>query len=159
MEDRKLPSFTLFPDDQQPPERTQSGKKKPPVVPIPVETLLGDGQPQGVDDLPQEQFQPEERQSYRDCRHEGHANGLPPIARSAIIGGVIGLVAGMFFGLLSSQFFPMFAGVLERNLAQPFSPARLGLIPIHLFLLGLIGSVIGAVVGVVAGANKDAHRY
>jgi hypothetical protein len=75
----------------------------------------------------------------------------PQPARSVvtwcIFGGLLGAGATVPIALLLSQFAPVFGGFLERNLAHPFSPARLGLIPVHLFAFGVVGVAIGAGIG------------
>jgi hypothetical protein len=57
----------------------------------------------------------------------------------ALSGG--GLLA--FIGLLLSQYWPVFGGALERALAEPWSPARISLIPIHLFAFTIVGVLGG----------------
>jgi hypothetical protein len=54
-------------------------------------------------------------------------------------------------GLYLSQHRPVFGGFLELNLAEPWSPARINLIPIHLLAFGLIGILLGAVFGFALG--------
>jgi len=51
-------------------------------------------------------------------------------------------VVGALFGFVSSQYFPIFGGFFERT-AAPYSPARMSLIPIHLFVLVPISLGIG----------------
>jgi hypothetical protein len=45
----------------------------------------------------------------------------------------------------------VFGGFIELNLAEPWSPARLNLIPIHLFVFGLVGLFLGAGGGLFLG--------
>lgn len=61
----------------------------------------------------------------------------------AIFWGLAGAVVLGSVGLFMSQFYPVFGGVIEKALAKPFSPARLSLIPIHLFAFGLAGTALG----------------
>lgn len=64
-----------------------------------------------------------------------------------IFGGLLGAAAASPIAVLLSQLAPVFGGILERSWAQPFSPARLGLIPIHLFAFGVVGIAIGVGLG------------
>ncbi|MBY0523424.1 MAG: hypothetical protein K2R98_08490 [Gemmataceae bacterium] len=68
-------------------------------------------------------------------------------AAAALRFGIWGAIISAPAAILSSQFFPVFANMLERALADPFSPARLSLIPIHLFAFSTVGFLLGCVVG------------
>lgn len=64
-------------------------------------------------------------------------------ARTAIRWGLIGLVAGVGFGALASQYFPWFGGFLVQ-IAIPFSPPRLQALPTHCLMGGIGGALIFA---------------
>jgi hypothetical protein len=56
--------------------------------------------------------------------------------------------------LVVSQYWPVFGGLLELNLAMPWSPARINLIPVHLFAFGLVGAVLGAAGGALLSLSE-----
>jgi hypothetical protein len=64
-----------------------------------------------------------------------------------LIGAVICGIASAFVGLILSQYWPVFGGFIENNLAEPWSSARIHLIPVHVLALGLIGAFFGGVLG------------
>jgi hypothetical protein len=72
------------------------------------------------------------------------------VIRFGMIGALIGCLGLAFFGLLLSQYWPVFGGILERGPAKPWSPARVSLIPIHLLVFGVLGMILGGVLGAVA---------
>jgi uncharacterized membrane protein len=69
----------------------------------------------------------------------------------AAIGAVVGVIVLGVVGLILSQYSPVFGGFIELNLAQPWSPARMNLIPVHLFVFGITGLVLGAGAGFLLG--------
>lgn len=81
------------------------------------------------------------------------------IAAAAIHGLLIGLTVGSGIGLLFSQYWPVFTTFkLELYLAEPWSPARINLIPIHLFVFGLVGGVIGGGAFGLVRMSAESHR-
>lgn len=64
-----------------------------------------------------------------------------------LVGAAVGAAGFIFIGLLSSQFAPVFGGFMEKSLAVPFSPARLSLIPVHVFVFAIVGTVLGGAFG------------
>jgi hypothetical protein len=74
---------------------------------------------------------------------------LPMVA--SFIGAIAGALAFACVGLVLSQYWPVFGGFLEKNLAQPLSSARMSLIPIHLLAFGLIGLALGGAGGFLLG--------
>jgi hypothetical protein len=79
--------------------------------------------------------------SGKNARQSGKG---PSTFHSKIIRGA--LMCGFLFaclGFLLSQYYPVFGGILEKAVGEPWSPARKSLIPIHLFVFGLIGLLIG----------------
>lgn len=72
------------------------------------------------------------------------------LAMGAVGAGVLG---GL--GLAFSQYWPLFGGLLEKALAQPWSPARLSLIPIHVIAGGLLGAMGGVLLGIVRGITRE----
>ena len=79
----------------------------------------------------------------------------PPNATKFVIASIVGAafvgIIFVFIGILLSQFAPVFGGFLEKSLAQPFSPARLSLIPVHVFVFGIVGIVFGGALGSLIG--------
>ena len=49
---------------------------------------------------------------------------------------------GIFIGVLSANYFPITGGFLMQ-FAQPWSDARMSLIPAHVVIFGVIGAMIG----------------
>lgn len=76
---------------------------------------------------------------------------LAPALSGMALGSVIGPVVMIFPAVFLSQYFPVFGGILEKALAEPWSPARLSLIPVHLFGFGFVGLILGVMVGIVGG--------
>ena len=70
-----------------------------------------------------------------------------------MIGAGIGFGVGEFLAIPVSQHVPVF-GTWEK-LGEPWSPARLSLIPIHLFAFGLAGVLLG---GLIAHAIRQVNR-
>ena len=60
-------------------------------------------------------------------------------------------VAAMIVGLLLSQYCPVFGGFIEKSVAEPWSSIRISLIPIHIFVFGLIAFIFGAGLGALIG--------
>lgn len=76
-------------------------------------------------------------------RHESRV-----VARRAVICAVCVCVVSVCVGALASQFFPFFGGWIAQ-IAEPLSPARLQLLPVHCVVFGLIGAFVGAALGIV----------
>jgi hypothetical protein len=74
----------------------------------------------------------------RRNRRRGGGSALPPPFRW----GAIGAAGCGAVGLFLSQFAPVFGG-LFGHMAGPFSEIRIRLIPIHLFVFGVVGLVLG----------------
>jgi hypothetical protein len=68
------------------------------------------------------------------------------IVWASIVGAALGSLLFLPIGFLSSQFFPFFGGWLSA-IAEPFSPARLQLMPAHLIGFGILGGLLGALSG------------
>lgn len=68
-----------------------------------------------------------------------------------IIGAMIGCIGLALIGLVLSQYWPVFGGFIENNVAEPWSRPRESLIPIHLLVFGVLGLVLGGGLGVVLG--------
>lgn len=101
---------------------------------------------------PDDDYEPEDDYEPRRRRRK-----RPDPTKIIILWAAIGAGACAALGLFMSQFMPVFGGFLELNLAQPFSPARLALIPIHLFAFGLLGGVLGG--GIMAlKIFNESHR-
>jgi len=66
---------------------------------------------------------------------------------AAMWGGAIAIAAGFMFGLMSSQFFPIFGNDWLNAISDPFSPYRRNLIPIHLIAFVPTFAVFGAAIG------------
>jgi predicted RNA-binding Zn-ribbon protein involved in translation (DUF1610 family) len=83
------------------------------------------------------------------------SSGKPRInkaQRRALVSIACGLASAFIasaLGLVLSQYFPVFGGVLERGLAVPWSPARMSLIPVHILAFSLLGLVIGSIGGML----------
>ncbi|MDE2097166.1 MAG: hypothetical protein KGL39_07960 [Patescibacteria group bacterium] len=92
------------------------------------------------------------RESYRSFR--GHPNA----AGQLLAWGALGAVAASLVGLASSQYFPVFGGIIEKGLATPWSPPRMSLIPIHLFGFSIVGAFFGGAFGYVTGQRSDSDR-
>lgn len=87
-------------------------------------------------------------------RRPRRANGaVPPPVRW----GAIGAAAGAAISLPVSQFTPVFGGILAA-IGDPFTPARLSQIPIHLFGFGLTGLALGVGAYFLWGAYGMADR-
>jgi predicted Zn finger-like uncharacterized protein len=89
---------------------------------------------------------------------EGYRSGAKPnpglLVGSVILGGLVGGATMCFPALVLSQYWPVFGGVLERGLAVPWSPARISLIPIHLFVFGLVGCLFGGALGLLVAQSR-----
>ncbi len=65
-----------------------------------------------------------------------------------LVGGSLGLASSIGSGVWVSQFHPIFGSIFERHPEmEPFGPARMGLIPIHVFVFGLVGIALGSALG------------
>ena len=117
---------------------------------------------------PPPQADPQDKQRRRSRRNYDHAEQgskdqtrgritlisiLAGAPAGAIAGAAVGLMGFGFVGLILSQYWPVFGGFLELNFAQPWSPARINLIPVHLFAFGIAGILLGAGAGFLFGAS------
>ena len=66
-------------------------------------------------------------------------------AKSFVVAAVVAVV-----GLLLSQYYPQFSGVLEQKLCAPWSPCRQGLLAGY--VLG--GAIVGFFVGSIGSGRK-----
>lgn len=82
-------------------------------------------------------------------------NGSPDARRAAFAWGALGAFAAGAIGILMSQYAPVFGGPVEKYLARPLSPARLGEMPMHTLLFGAVGFAIGA--GLSQSRKPAAH--
>jgi hypothetical protein len=89
-------------------------------------------------------------EEYAEPRRELRVLGTAPLV-GIFIGAIIVGLGSVCLGLFLSQYWPVFGGVLERGLAEPWSPARISLIPVHLLVFGLIGIVFGGFIGFLLG--------
>ncbi len=76
------------------------------------------------------------------------------VARHGLVCAAIGAATLSCFGLISSQYFPVFGGLLEKSLAKPWSPARADLIPVHLITFFFAGVIVGGGFGVALNAIR-----
>jgi hypothetical protein len=63
-----------------------------------------------------------------------------------LIGAFLGATAMVLPSVIISQAWPVFGGVFEK-MAEPWSPLKKSLIPIHLFVFCFLGAAAGAVAG------------
>ncbi|MFN9812460.1 MAG: hypothetical protein ACK6CU_22835 [Deltaproteobacteria bacterium] len=63
--------------------------------------------------------------------------------------------AGGGVGYLLAEHYPVFAGPLERELCQPFSPCRDGLVPVYALASAVVGMLLG--LSMVRMAGNGAH--
>jgi|GEM_PF-4211276 len=85
---------------------------------------------------------------------------LPPLLagkaepfRSALIWAGIGCGSTGLLGAMLSQLSPIF-GIFLYHLAEPFSPAKLTLIPTHVFAFGLAGLFLGGAAGLIKAQSS-----
>ncbi|HEY1601737.1 MAG TPA: hypothetical protein VGG64_19205 [Pirellulales bacterium] len=77
-----------------------------------------------------------------------------PNTLAIVMGAFMGAIVLGCSGLLSSQYVPVFGGFLERTLAEPFSPARLSIIPVHLFVFVPLGALCGGILAWLLSVNR-----
>ena len=58
---------------------------------------------------------------------------------------LLGAAVAVIPAILLSQHAPVFGGFIERGLAEPWSEARLSLMPVHLFAFCLAGAFVGLI--------------
>lgn len=108
---------------------------EPPPPPMPVQSPPIAKEPQTFEvPVPMKRSKPKESRS-------------AAVMVSAITFGLIAGVSLAFVGVLLSQYWPVFGGLLDKALAKPWSPARVSLIPIHVFAFSLSGVALGAALG------------
>jgi len=73
-----------------------------------------------------------------------------------VLSGITGAVLLAVVGLVSSQYFPVFGGIIEKALATPWSQVRLTLIPAHVFIFAVVGAFFGGAIGFQSSGNR--HR-
>lgn len=136
----------------------------PPVqcVPVPVPAEPAPAEPGPVLQEPQQEDYRPPASSSSDTRYRpGYASrdfsryanktDGQEVVRAAIVGAVVGTIAMVVLGVLVSQYWPMFGGLVSL-IGEPFSPARLHYLPVHCIVFGICGAVLGAIV-------FGAHRY
>jgi len=70
------------------------------------------------------------------------------MAVTAMMFGLIGLAAGVGFGAMASQYFPLFGGFVVQ-IAEPFSRVRLETLPAHCIVSGSLAALVGGGIGVL----------
>lgn len=88
-----------------------------------------------------------ETKTYSRPPNQSRTKRSRTIVLTSIVSGFATASALAFVGVALSQYWPVFGGTLERGMAQPWSPARVGLIPIHVFVFALVGVVAGSLLG------------
>lgn len=73
------------------------------------------------------------------------------VQRIAII--VVTIILGAILGLAISQYAPLFGGV--EKFGQPWSEARMNLVPVHVIVFAILGFVLGLF---VPNSMKTASR-
>jgi len=66
------------------------------------------------------------------------------------------IFVGAGAGVFVSQYMPIFGGVLEKKLAQPWSEARIGLIGEHVLVLAGVGAALGFLLLWLRGSASEA---
>lgn len=78
--------------------------------------------------------------------------------QTALTWGCIGCGAMSLVGILLSQHAPVFGGLLEKALTEPWSEGRMTLIPAHAIAFGIVGLVVGGAAGALkASSEKRPH--
>jgi len=67
---------------------------------------------------------------------------------------ILGAIIGGLVGYLSANYFPIFGGFLITAVAEPFSEARMSLVPQHMLLFAFVFGIIGFLVGRSNGGAK-----
>lgn len=80
----------------------------------------------------------------------------PNVLVTAAIGAVAGLACGVVIGVWLSQYHPIFGGLAVMG--QPWSPARMSLIGVHVITLGVISTIAGTGIGVLLGVSMSPRR-
>lgn len=70
------------------------------------------------------------------------------IVIAGVLGAAVALVPSVGLGVVLSQYWPVFGGVLGA-IGQPFSDAKMSLIPIHCLAFAIGGMVLGFAVGCI----------
>jgi len=70
------------------------------------------------------------------------------IVVAGVLGAAVALVPSVGLGVVLSQYWPVFGGVLGA-IGQPFSDAKMSLLPIHCISFAIGGMVLGFAVGCI----------
>ncbi len=120
------------------------GGLTPPPCPLPVEPILPQPQPNdpaavfNFEALPQNPYASEV---------DDPAAVRERLIKGGLVGAFVGSLVFAGIGIFLSQYWPVFGDFLEKSLAQPWSPARESLIPIHVFVFSIVGFVLGGILG------------
>lgn len=146
----------------------------PCVVPVPQGELIQEAPPPPPPPPPQFEAEPEQADAdpfsfdaprprrrraqpeYEDDDDEHYRRRL--VRRSnagprAVSCGIFGAIVMAGVGLGLSQYFPVFGSLLERNIAEPWSPARMGLIPLHVLVFACLGAFFGGLAGYLSAGR------
>jgi p-aminobenzoyl-glutamate transporter AbgT len=82
----------------------------------------------------------------------------PAVVTGSLFGAFAGVIVLGFLGLILSQYWPVFGGFLDMNLARPWSPARKNLIPIHLLVFCVTGIVLGTGAGALLALSIPSNQ-
>ncbi len=102
------------------------------------------------------ELEPEDDEPYptrRRRRRDRLGRAVSP-AVPTLIGAVLGTAVMVPPAVFLSQYWPVFGGILEKALAEPWSPARISLIPIHVFAFGFVGVVLGGAAGLLHAFSR-----
>lgn len=69
----------------------------------------------------------------------------------AVVGAVSWGIIAVLAAIPISQYIPVFGDFVDKAMAQPWSPARLSGVTIHMFVFGLLGILFGALGGAISG--------
>src|SRR5262249_12584546 len=105
------------------------GLEPPAPDPTPPEPLDLDPEPEPLPDRPLRRRPPRRRRPASD------------LTNVLVVWGAIGFGIGVAGGLWMSQYMPLFGDWLSIHFAQPWSPARMNYIPIHVLVCGVLGAV------------------
>jgi len=109
-------------------------------------------------DQPYRSYRPRSRSMASRRRRSSHQTTGQQCVAAAMVGGLVGGIAGVAFGAVSSQFFPIFGGFLTQ-IAQPMSPGRLQALPGHCLFCGIGGAMLaGLLAAGISFLSNDASR-